>query len=160
MSALTKSLHPDEKVKAGKLGSTMTKAGVGLAVVMFLIVSLVLGADATATTGSGSSTLRRSAGRTSPRIAIGMLWLVLLHHLTRSRWSTVVRRIAEAMTGAFPLIWLAGLGFVLPVVFGYHDLYYWAHPDAHNAALNPTIVHKAGWLSPGFLARALRASTE
>ena len=27
MSALTKSLHPDEKVKAGKLGSNMVKAG-------------------------------------------------------------------------------------------------------------------------------------
>ena len=48
MSALTKSLHPDEKIKAGKLGATMTKAGVGIAVV-FLGISIVLGADRTAT---------------------------------------------------------------------------------------------------------------
>ena len=78
-----------------------------------------------------------------------MLWLVLLHHLTRSRWSTVVRRIAEAIAGAFTIMFLAGLGFVLPVLFGYKNLYYWAHPDAHNALLNPTLQHKLGWLSPG-----------
>jgi hypothetical protein len=150
MSALTKSLHPDEKVKAGNLGKTMMKAGGALAVVMFA-VSLFLGA-------TGGDNWKRFlysyvvGWAYIASLAIGMLWLVLLHHLTRSRWSTVVRRIAEAMTGAFPLIWLAGLGFVLPMLLGYKDLYYWAHPDAHNAALNPTIVHKSGWLSPGFWA--------
>jgi hypothetical protein len=150
MSALVKSLHPDEKVKAGKLGSTMTKAGIGIAVV-FMAISIILGAS------HGDHWKRFLYAYVTgwsyiASIAIGMLWLVLLHHLTRSRWSTVVRRIAEAMTGAFPLIWLAGLGFIIPVALGYQDLYYWAHPDAHNAALNPTIVHKAGWLSPGFFA--------
>ena len=63
------------------------------------------------------------------------------------------------MTGAFPLIFIAGLGFVIPLVAGYSDLYYWAHPDAHNAALNPHLQHKLGWLSPGVLRGALRAST-
>jgi len=150
VSALTKSLHPDEKIKAGKLGSTMTMAGFGIFVV-FLVVSLILGA----THGDHWKRFLYAylTGWTYiASLAVGMLWLVLLHHLTRSRWSTVVRRIAEAMANAFPLIWLAGLGFVLPVVLGYHDLYYWAHPDAHNAALNPTIAHKAGWLSPAFWA--------
>ena len=150
MSALVKSLHPDEKVKAGKLGSTMTKAGIGIFVV-FMAISIILGAT------HGDHWKRFLYAYVTgwsyvASIAIGMLWLVLLHHLTRSRWSTVVRRIAEAMTGSFPLIWLAGLGFILPVALGYQDLYYWAHPDAHNAALNPTIVHKASWLSPGFFA--------
>jgi hypothetical protein len=150
MSVLTKSLHPDEKVKAGNVGKNMMKGGAALAVVMFAI-SLFLGATA----GDNWRRFLYSyvvGWAYIASLAIGMLWLVLLHHLTRSRWSTVVRRIAEVMTTAFPVIWLAGLGFVLPVVFGYKDLYYWAHPDAHNAALNPTIVHKAGWLSPGFWA--------
>jgi hypothetical protein len=150
MSALTKSLHPDEKVKAGNLGKTMMKAGGGIAVVM-LAISLWLGA----THGDHWKRFLYSyvvGWSYIVSIAVGMLWLVMLHHLTRSRWSTVVRRIAEAMAGAFPLIFLAGLGFVLPVLLGYTDLYYWAHPDAHNAALNPTIVHKAGWLSPTFWA--------
>ena len=31
-----------------------------------------------------------------------MLWLILLHHLVRGRWVTVVRRIAEAMTRRVP----------------------------------------------------------
>src|SRR5687768_802919 len=45
MSALVKTLHPDEKVKAGKLGSSLSKAGAGIAV-LFLGVSVVLGAMA------------------------------------------------------------------------------------------------------------------
>jgi len=148
--SLTKSLHPDEKFKAGKLGSTMIKAGLGIAVV-FMIVSLVLGSM------HGDSMKRFLHAYVVGwcfivSIAIGMLWLVLLHHLTRSRWSTVVRRIAEVITGAFPIIFIAGLGFVVPVLAGNKSLYYWATDDAHNALLNPTLAHKLGWLSPGFWA--------
>ena len=145
--SLTKSLHPDEKYKAGKLGSTMMKAGVGIAVVM-MIVSLVLGSMH----GDGMKRFLYAyvvGWSFIVSIAIGMLWLVLLHHLTRSRWSTVVRRIAEAITGAFPMIFIAGLGFTLPVLFGNKNLYYWSADDAHNALLNPTLAHKLGWLSPG-----------
>lgn len=146
MSALTKSLHPDEKVKAGKLGSNMVKAGVGIAV-LFGIVSVVLG------NMQGDHWKRFMHAYLVGwsfivSVSIGMLWLVLLHHLVRGRWATVVRRIAEAMAGAFPLIFIAGLGFVIPLLAGYTDLYYWAHPDAHNEALNPHLHHKLGWLSP------------
>jgi hypothetical protein len=147
MSGLEKTLHPDEKVKAGKLGSTMVKAGVGLAVVFFAI-SLVLGA-------THHDHWKRFlyayvvGWSWVVSIAIGMMWLILLHFLVRGRWATVVRRLAEAMAGAFPLIWIAGLAFVIPVLAGYKDLYYWAHPDAHDAILNPTLQHKLGWLSPG-----------
>ncbi len=148
MSALVKSLHPDEKVKAGKLGSNMMKAGAGIAVV-FLGISLILGAM------HGDHWKRFLHAYVVGwsyivSIAIGMMWLVLLHHLVRGRWATVVRRVAEAMSGAFPIIFIAGLGFVIPVVAGYKDLYYWAHPDAKIAELNPTLVHKLGWLSPSF----------
>jgi hypothetical protein len=150
MSALVKSLHPDEKVKAGKLGSNMVKAGLGVAVV-FGVISVVLGSM------HGDHWKRFMYAYVVGwsfivSISIGMLWLVLLHHLVRGRWATVVRRLAEAMTGAFPLIFIAGLGFIIPVVAGYQDLYYWAHPDAKNAALNPHLHHKLGWLSPGFFA--------
>src|SRR5512134_1490486 len=113
MSALTKSLHPDEKFKAGKLGSNMMKAGVGIFVI-FAIVSIVLGSM------QGDNWKRFMYAYVIGwsyivSIAIGMLWLVMLHHLVRGRWATAVRRIAEAMTGAFPLIFIAGLGFVIPV---------------------------------------------
>ncbi len=146
MSALTKSLHPDEKVKAGKLGSNMVKAGVGIAV-LFGIVSVVLG------NMQGDHWKRFMHAYLIGwsfivSVSLGMLWLVMLHHLVRGRWVTVIRRICEAMTGAFPLIFIAGLVFVIPLLAGYTDLYYWAHPDAKNAALNPHLQHKLGWLSP------------
>jgi hypothetical protein len=146
MSALTKTLHPDEKYKAGKLGGNMMKAGAGIFIV-FAIISVVLASM------QGDNYKRFmyayvTAWSWAVGIAGGMLWIVMLHHLVRGRWVTAVRRIAEAMSQAFPIIFLAGLAFVLPLLFGYKDLYYWAHPDAHNAALNPHMQHKLGWLSP------------
>src|ERR1041385_1221308 len=148
MSALTKSLHPDEKIKAGKLGTNMAMTGLAIAVV-FGIISLVLGSM------HGDHMKRFLHAYVVGwayivSLSIGILWIVLLHHLVRGRWVTVVRRIAEAMSMAMPVIFIAGLGFALPVALGYKDLYYWAHPDAHIATLNPSIVHKASWLSPGF----------
>jgi hypothetical protein len=150
MSALTKSLHPDEKIKAGKLGSNMMKAGLAIAVV-FMIISIVLGSM------RGDNFKRFFYAYVTGwswivGVSLGMLWIVMLHHLVRGRWVTAVRRICEAMSQAFPLIFIAGLGFVIPVLAGYKDLYYWGHPDAHNATLNPHLHHKLGWLSPGFFA--------
>ena len=51
MSA-TKKLHPDEKIKADKVGGTLFKAGLGAGAVL-LGISIALGA---ATTGATSST--------------------------------------------------------------------------------------------------------
>ena len=152
MSALTKALSPDEKVKAGKLGSNMVKVGGGL-MVLFGVLSIVLGAM------HGDHWKRFLHAYVIGwafivSIPIGMLWLVLAHHLIRQRWSTVVRRLAESMTLSFPIIFVAGLAFIIPLLAGYTDLYYWNHPDAHNAALNPHMQHKLGWLSPvGFSLR-------
>jgi hypothetical protein len=150
MSALQKSLHPDEKYKAGKLGHSLQRIGLGIAAV-FLVISLVLGA----THGDHWKRFLYSyvvAWSYIFSICVGVFWLVLLHHLVRGRWATVVRRIAEAMSMAFPIVFVAGLGFIIPLLAGYQDLYYWAHPDAHNPEINHTLVHKLGWLSPGFFA--------
>jgi len=150
MSALQKSLHPDEKYKAGKLGHSLQRIGLGIAAV-FLVISLVLGA----THGDHWKRFLYSyvvAWSYIFSICVGVFWLVLLHHLVRGRWATVVRRIAEAMSMAFPIVFVAGLGFIIPLVAGYQDLYYWAHPDAHDPEINHTLVHKLGWLSPGFFA--------
>jgi hypothetical protein len=162
MSVLQKSLNPDEKYKAGKLGQDLSRIGLVIAAV-FLGISLVLGA----THGDHWKRFLYSyvvAWSYIFSICVGVFWLVLLHHLVRGRWATVVRRIAEAMSMAFPIVFIAGLGFIIPLVAGYEDLYYWAHPDAAHCfdavksatgcheALNPTLVHKLGWLSPGFFA--------
>ncbi|MEJ7602068.1 MAG: hypothetical protein WKG01_29495 [Kofleriaceae bacterium] len=150
MSALIKSLHPDEKVKAGKLGASMWKAGMGIAV-LFMVVSLVFGWMA------GDNWKRFLHAYVIGwayvfSICVGAMFLVILHHLARGRWATVVRRVAEAMTMALPIVFVAGLGFIIPLVAGYKDLYYWAHPDAHNPELNHHLHHKLGWLSPTFFA--------
>jgi hypothetical protein len=160
MSVLQKSLHPDEKYKAGKLGQGLRNTGLGIAAV-FLGISIVLGAT------HGDHWKRFLYAYVVGwsfifSICVGAFWLVLLHHLVRGRWATVVRRIAEAMSMAFPIVFVAGLGFIIPLLAGYQDLYYWAHPDAAlcleqtasgcHAYLNPTLVHKLGWLSPGFFA--------
>jgi hypothetical protein len=160
MSVLQKSLHPDEKYKAGKLGQGLSSIGLGIAVV-FLAISVVLGVI------EGDHWKRFLHAYVVGwsyifSICVGVFWLILLHHLVHGRWATAVRRIAEAMTMAFPVVFVAGLGFVIPLLAGYQDLYYWAHPDAalcleKTAAgcheyLNPSLVHKLGWLSPGFFA--------
>jgi hypothetical protein len=160
MSALQKSLHPDEKYKAGKLGPSLSKVGFAIAVV-FLGLSLLLGA------AHGDHWKRFLYAYVIGwsfifSICVGVFWLILLHHLVRGRWATAVRRIAEAMTRAFPWVFGAGLVFVVPLVLGYEDLYYWAHHDAAHCIekvaggchkyLHPTLVHKLGWLSPGFFA--------
>jgi hypothetical protein len=147
MTALQKSLNPDEKYKAGKLGQTLSKIGFAIAAV-FLVISLVLGY------AHGDHWKRFLYAYVIGwsyifSICVGVFWLVLLHHLVRGRWATAVRRIAEAMSMAFPVVFIAGLGFIIPLVLGYQDLYYWAHPDA---ALSPVLAHKLGWLSPGFFA--------
>jgi hypothetical protein len=146
MSVLQKSLHPEEKYKAGKLGQSLSRIGLGIAVV-FLGISLVLGAT------HGDHWKRFLYAYVVGwayifSVCVGVFWLVLLHHLVRGRWATAVRRIAEAMSMAFPIVFVAGLGFIIPLLLGYEDLYYWAHPDAHNAELNRTLLHKLDWLSP------------
>ncbi len=158
MSALTKSMHPDEKYKAGKLGAQLTKAGVALAVV-FLGISLILTIAGSADPNSGHTSKWARFFHAYVigwsyifSICVGMLFLVMLHHLVRGRWATAVRRIAEAMACAFPIVFIAGLGFIIPLLAGYEDLYYWAHHDAHDPILNHHLHHKLGWLSPGFFA--------
>ena len=41
-------------------------------------------------------------------ISLGALFFTLLQHVTSAGWSVVVRRVAEAMTAAFPILGLAG----------------------------------------------------
>ncbi|HEX3757655.1 MAG TPA: hypothetical protein VHW23_03075 [Kofleriaceae bacterium] len=174
---MQKSLHPDEKYKAGKLGQGLSRIGAGIAAVFFAIsILLVVFSDTDTARNAGHVDAAGEPAKWARflydyvigwsfifSICVGVFWLILLHHLVRGRWATVVRRIAEAMTLAFPWVFVAGLGFVIPLVAGYDNLYYWAHPDAGHCLeklasgacheyLNPTLVHKLGWLSPGFFA--------
>ncbi|MEX1055884.1 MAG: hypothetical protein WED81_07625 [Rhodothermales bacterium] len=81
-------------------------------------------------------------------LALGALFFVLIQHLTKAKWSLVVRRIAESMLWSFPMLALLGI----PILFGMHDLYHWTHEDviAHDAV----IAGKTAYLNiPFFVAR-------
>jgi hypothetical protein len=81
-------------------------------------------------------------------LALGALFFVLLQHLTHAGWSVVVRRLAEAVAGTLPMMGL----FLVPILFGLHELYPWSRAGALTA--DPILHGKAGWLSvPFFIAR-------
>ncbi|MDO9694967.1 MAG: quinol:cytochrome C oxidoreductase [Candidatus Latescibacteria bacterium] len=77
-------------------------------------------------------------------LSLGALWFVPLQHLTRSTWSAVVRRLAEIVSGALPLLALLSL----PVLLNLGSIYVWADPT--RVAGDALLEHKAGWLNPGF----------
>ena len=79
-------------------------------------------------------------------IALGGLFFVLVQHLTRSGWSVVVRRLAEAIASTLPFF---AVLFLPIIAFGMHDLYSWTH-EGHVSA------SKAKYLNtPFFIVRAL-----
>ena len=87
-------------------------------------------------------------------ISLGALFFILIQHLTRAGWSTVVRRLAEMMTnGIIPLAVL-----FVPIVFlllnGSDVLFLWNNKEL--AATDPLLVHKQIYLNPmWFTIRAL-----
>lgn len=107
-------------------------------------------------------------------IALGALFFVLIHHLTRAGWSVVVRRLAELMMQTLPVLGIASL----PILVGVPHLYgKWAapetaphaaphadhgaesHPIAHAADhhhTNPIIEGKRPYLNvPSFIGRII-----
>jgi len=77
-------------------------------------------------------------------LALGGLFFTMLHHVTGAVWSVVVRRSAEAMSMALPLL----LVFFIPVIAGAHSLFHWTHADA--VASDPVLQGKAPYLNTVF----------
>ena len=63
-------------------------------------------------------------------IALGGLFLVLIHHLTHAGWSVVVRRLAEFAACTLPLLGL----LALPLLVLSTNLYEWVDPSADQWA--------------------------
>lgn len=86
-------------------------------------------------------------------IAIGMLMLVMIHHILDASWSVVLRRQFEHGLAAFP--WLALLFAPLVIVSwtGAHDyIWSWMNPEhvihgGHTVSHDPLYVKKAGFLN-------------
>ena len=151
MSALTKTLHPDEKIKAGKLGGSHHE---GRRRHRRRLPRDLARSSATRTAATADHHWKRFLYAYVVgwafifSIALGALWLVLLHHLVRGRWATVVRRIAEAISGAFPIDLHRRPRVRHPAARRLQGPLLLGEPDGHDAALNPTLAHKLGWLSP------------
>jgi hypothetical protein len=82
-------------------------------------------------------------------LALGAMFYVLIQYAAQGGWGVVVRRIGETVFAVLPMMAL----LFVPVLFGLHDLYEWAHPGVteHDALLR----WKAPYLNvPFFLARA------
>lgn len=82
-------------------------------------------------------------------LTIGSLAVVMLQYVTGGAWGIVSRRALEAASQTLPLL----IVLFIPICFGLHDLYDWAHPDLvrHDYALR----HRSGYLNvPFFIIRA------
>lgn len=77
-------------------------------------------------------------------LGLGALVLLMIHHLTRSEWGVVLRRIPEVLSSN---LWIWGL-FFIPLFFGMHSLYHWTHADA--VASDPVLQGKVPYLNTTF----------
>jgi hypothetical protein len=78
-------------------------------------------------------------------LCTGSLAWLMLHHLTGSVWSIVLRRLLENLTR--PLPWIAIL--FIPVVLNLDRIYPWA--DRARLSADPELSRKAIWLNPSLV---------
>jgi hypothetical protein len=81
--------------------------------------------------------------------ALGGLFFLIFHHITRASWSVVVHRINEGLIWAFPLLFVLGL----PLLLGMHDLYHWTHAelyDPNSSHYDEILAGKRAYLNTPF----------
>ncbi|MEX2602166.1 MAG: hypothetical protein WD355_10985 [Balneolaceae bacterium] len=76
--------------------------------------------------------------------ALAALIMVMFHHITRSSWGTVLRRIPETFASN---LWIWGI-FFIPVILGISTLYGWANPE--YVAGDPIMEGKVPYLNRPF----------
>lgn len=85
-------------------------------------------------------------------VSLGALALVLTAHLTDATWFVVIRRIAESVAGATPVLVI----LLVPLAFGLHSLYPWLAPERLDPHARELVVRKLAYLNlPFFLIRAI-----
>ena len=83
-------------------------------------------------------------------ISLGALFFVVLQHLTNSRWSVSVRRVAELLMTPTPWLGVLFLPVIVAMLFGDSHLYKWN--SAEVVAADPLIAHKSAYLNAPFFA--------
>ena len=75
-------------------------------------------------------------------LALGALFFVMVHHLVRSHWVVVVRRIAEVTAASFPLLAVMGLPVVISMLTSDHNpFHHWTHPHEGDALVEAKDVY-------------------
>ncbi|MCF8303050.1 MAG: hypothetical protein K9I94_07225 [Bacteroidales bacterium] len=77
-------------------------------------------------------------------LAIGASFFIGIQYITQSGWSTMFKRVPEAMTSYIPFAAV----FMLLIFFGMQALYHWSDPGA--AAHDELIAHKSPYLNVPF----------
>jgi hypothetical protein len=148
MASATAQLPPNEKITLGPAATRLKLAGTVLGV-GGLAAAVLFGA----LIGDGWRLFFHSYLHNFTfflSLALGALFFVVLQHLVRAKWSVVVRRLAECVMGAFPVLLLLSLGLILPLWGGNKSLYLWSDPAV--VAGDHLLHGKASWLDPGFFA--------
>ncbi len=140
MSDAAHSLRPDRaSIPPGNGWGRLPAAG-GIALVVGLIGSLALGrADLKQFYFSWLVAFLYFLS-----IALGALFFVLIHYISKAGWSTAVRRIAENAMATLP----AFAVLVLPIALGMSELFIWT--DADLVAKDPALHSKAPYLDTRF----------
>jgi len=77
-------------------------------------------------------------------LAIGASFFIALQYISQSGWSSMFKRVPEAMASFIPV---AGVIAVV-LLFGMKSLYHWSH--AEEVAHDPLLAHKSPYLNPVF----------
>ncbi|MCO5265885.1 MAG: hypothetical protein M9948_08435 [Lentimicrobium sp.] len=77
-------------------------------------------------------------------LAIGASFFLALQHISQSGWSSMFKRVPEAMMAFIPY---SGI-IMLLLYFGMHSIYHWSHEEA--VATDAIIQHKAPYLNIPF----------
>jgi hypothetical protein len=86
-------------------------------------------------------------------VATGALFWIAIAHTTNATWMVVLRRRAEDITSALPVLAV----LFLPVLAGLRTLYPWARPESGwDERMREAVLPKAGYLNaPFFVGRAI-----
>ena len=141
-------LHPDEKFRLGDLGGRLGLA-LPAGVVLLALAALIGSFHDDNWRRFLHSYLLAVVYVTT--FAVGALFFVLIQHLTRARWSVVIRRVAEVLSSTFPVLFiLVAAGVLIPILAGNHELYAWTDPAVVKG--DHLMESKTGWLNPVFFA--------
>lgn len=77
-------------------------------------------------------------------IALASLIMVMIHHVTKAAWGTVIRRIPESF---FSNMWIWAI-FIIPILLGMSGLYHWT--DIKYVADDPIMLGKVPYLNEPF----------